>query len=270
VGRRRPAASAPTAANWSSHRPFVGALVVWTFFGDPATTPEIASLVTAAIGVSFVLHSDYIHPHKHDPLEHDHEHNTPTTTTTTPTTTTNPSRRDQPVARKPCCPAYVGPDDRAYRRRARRRRERRPNVEQRGALRCMDNLALPRMRKRSPAGVPPMSKPLRLAAAAFLHVIYEHRYLAAASAAWTTFCSPGRLRGDYRRANDLARDLPVLIQDSVFVHARPLIELYADPLPDRWTDLHVSQFGGTGPVAVRPIAHKEDAISARAGPKARS
>ena len=54
--------------------PFVGAIVAWTVFTDPVTTREVVSLVIAAVGVSFVLRSDHVHDHAHDPIEHDHEH----------------------------------------------------------------------------------------------------------------------------------------------------------------------------------------------------
>jgi len=54
--------------------PFVGAIVAWTVFAEPVTTREVVSLVIAAIGVSFVLHSAHQHEHRHVPVEHDHEH----------------------------------------------------------------------------------------------------------------------------------------------------------------------------------------------------
>jgi len=54
--------------------PFVGAIVAWTVFTDPVTTREVVSLVIAAVGVSFVLRSDHVHDHAHEPIEHDHEH----------------------------------------------------------------------------------------------------------------------------------------------------------------------------------------------------
>lgn len=54
--------------------PFVGAIVAWTVFTDPVTTRQVVSLVIAAVGVSFVLRSDHVHDHAHEPIEHDHEH----------------------------------------------------------------------------------------------------------------------------------------------------------------------------------------------------
>ena len=54
--------------------PFVGAIVAWTVFAEPVATPEVVSLVIAAVGVSFVLRSDHQHEHRHVPVEHDHEH----------------------------------------------------------------------------------------------------------------------------------------------------------------------------------------------------
>ena len=54
--------------------PFVGAVVAWTFLAEPVTGREVVSVVIAAVGVSFVLGSGHLHPHRHDPVEHDHEH----------------------------------------------------------------------------------------------------------------------------------------------------------------------------------------------------
>ena len=54
--------------------PFVGALVAWTVLGEDVAARQIVSLLIAAVGVSFVLGSDHLHTHRHDPGEHDHEH----------------------------------------------------------------------------------------------------------------------------------------------------------------------------------------------------
>jgi drug/metabolite transporter (DMT)-like permease len=54
--------------------PFVGAVVSWTVFADPASGRQIASLIVAALGVSFVLRSGHQHDHRHDSINHDHEH----------------------------------------------------------------------------------------------------------------------------------------------------------------------------------------------------
>lgn len=54
--------------------PFVGAIAAWTAFSDPVAGREVVALVIAAVGVSFVLHSDHLHQHRHQPIEHDHEH----------------------------------------------------------------------------------------------------------------------------------------------------------------------------------------------------
>jgi drug/metabolite transporter (DMT)-like permease len=54
--------------------PFVGAVVAWTVFADEVTAREVVSLLIAAVGVSFVLHSDHEHRHLHEAVEHDHEH----------------------------------------------------------------------------------------------------------------------------------------------------------------------------------------------------
>jgi drug/metabolite transporter (DMT)-like permease len=54
--------------------PFVGAIVAWTVFADAVTRGQVVSLLIAAVGVSFVLHSDHVHEHSHRAVEHDHEH----------------------------------------------------------------------------------------------------------------------------------------------------------------------------------------------------
>ena len=54
--------------------PFVGALVAWTVFADPVSGRQVASLIVAAVGVSFVLRSDHLHDHHHGSISHDHEH----------------------------------------------------------------------------------------------------------------------------------------------------------------------------------------------------
>lgn len=54
--------------------PFVGAVVAWTVFGEFLTRWQLASLLIAAVGVSFVLDSAHVHEHRHEPLEHEHEH----------------------------------------------------------------------------------------------------------------------------------------------------------------------------------------------------
>lgn len=54
--------------------PFVGAIVAWTVLGDPMSGRQLASLLIAAVGVSFVLRSGHAHEHAHDAVEHDHEH----------------------------------------------------------------------------------------------------------------------------------------------------------------------------------------------------
>ncbi len=54
--------------------PFLGAIMAWTILGEPVAGREIVSIVLAAAGVSFVLHSDHEHRHHHHAVEHDHEH----------------------------------------------------------------------------------------------------------------------------------------------------------------------------------------------------
>ena len=54
--------------------PFVGAIVAWTVFAEQVRGREVASLLIAAVGASFVLRSDHLHEHRHEAVEHDHEH----------------------------------------------------------------------------------------------------------------------------------------------------------------------------------------------------
>jgi drug/metabolite transporter (DMT)-like permease len=54
--------------------PFVGAIVAWTIFSDPASIRELAAFVLAACGVAFVLRSRHEHHHVHEPMSHVHDH----------------------------------------------------------------------------------------------------------------------------------------------------------------------------------------------------
>jgi drug/metabolite transporter (DMT)-like permease len=57
-----------------SAAPFVGVLIAWTAFGDPATLPQAVALAIAGIGVSLVLGSAHEHQHQHVVMSHIHEH----------------------------------------------------------------------------------------------------------------------------------------------------------------------------------------------------
>jgi len=76
---------------------------------------------------------------------------------------------------------------------------------------------------------------------AFLHVIYDHRYLAVAGYAWTQF-GPGGMQERQEAINQFVSGVGALIQDSLLLHARALIEFY---LPDhpRATDIVRNDFG---------------------------
>jgi drug/metabolite transporter (DMT)-like permease len=54
--------------------PFVGAIVAWTIFSDPASARELAAFVLAAFGIALVLRSHHDHRHVHKPVSHAHDH----------------------------------------------------------------------------------------------------------------------------------------------------------------------------------------------------
>ena len=54
--------------------PFIGAVASWTLFAEPVTTRQVAALLLAAFGVTFVLGSGHDHVHTHEPVDHEHEH----------------------------------------------------------------------------------------------------------------------------------------------------------------------------------------------------
>ena len=78
---------------------------------------------------------------------------------------------------------------------------------------------------------------------AFLHVIYDYRYLAVAGCAWNTIGPSGTAKAQ-KSANAVIPGVGVLVQDSLLMHARSLIDFYtksgADP-----TDIVLADFGLT-------------------------
>ncbi|WP_094357638.1 hypothetical protein [Mycobacterium marinum] len=77
---------------------------------------------------------------------------------------------------------------------------------------------------------------------AFLHVIYEHRYLSLAGSCWRLY-GPDSKAGQQgiNAANHLMPGVGVPLRDSLLLHARTLIEFYTDPNPSS-TDTPLSQF----------------------------
>ncbi len=59
----------------------------------------------------------------------------------------------------------------------------------------------------------------------FLHVVYEYRYFALAAKGWNQFGSSGTSEAR-QAAGDLLPGIGVLIQDSLLMHARLLIDFY--------------------------------------------
>lgn len=78
---------------------------------------------------------------------------------------------------------------------------------------------------------------------AFVHVVYDYRYLAVAAHAWTSIGSPG---APAHLSSDANRLVPggfgALIQDSLLIHARALVDFLTktDPSP---TDIVLGDFG---------------------------
>lgn len=54
--------------------PFIGAVVAWTVLHEEVTARAVVSIVIAAVGVGFVVHSAHEHEHTHRAVEHEHEH----------------------------------------------------------------------------------------------------------------------------------------------------------------------------------------------------
>lgn len=78
--------------------------------------------------------------------------------------------------------------------------------------------------------------------AAFLHVIDDHRWLSASGCLWNLLAAT---TGDGVRAeaNALLPNVDVIVQDSVLLHARSLIEFYSKS-HSSGTDILLCDFGG--------------------------
>ncbi|WP_433598753.1 hypothetical protein ACQPXH_24040 [Nocardia sp. CA-135953] len=76
---------------------------------------------------------------------------------------------------------------------------------------------------------------------AFLHVIYDYRCLATAGYAWSV---TGPAGAHIKEANLLLPEVGTMIQDSIHVHARSLIDFYTKQAP--WpTDVVLSRFSSS-------------------------
>jgi hypothetical protein len=100
---------------------------------------------------------------------------------------------------------------------------------------------------------------------AFLHVIYEHRYLAVAGYSWN-LCGPDGRAEDKARVKRMLPQISTPILDSLLVHARSLIEFYCGAGSP--SDIRLAAFTGLG--RVNPTVSKlltdryRDAISVHA------
>jgi hypothetical protein len=96
---------------------------------------------------------------------------------------------------------------------------------------------------------------------AFVHVIYEHRYFCLASFAWQNIGDP-LARGELSRAtNEPVPGVGVLIQDSLLLHGRNLIDFYTKANTDP-TDIVVTDFGLVQPTAKLQLEEFRDPIAA--------
>ena len=96
---------------------------------------------------------------------------------------------------------------------------------------------------------PPVRVPALIPGRAFLHVIYDYRYLALATWAWNTY-GPDGTDADQARINLLAPGFGVMAQDSLLVHVRALVDFYAKGGGDE-TDVLIGDFGFRPPAAWR-------------------
>lgn len=75
---------------------------------------------------------------------------------------------------------------------------------------------------------------------AFLHVIYEYRCLATAGYAWSVVGPKGK-QSVIENADRLLPEVSTMIQDSILLHARSLIDFYTKQGP-QLTDIVLSRF----------------------------
>jgi hypothetical protein len=79
---------------------------------------------------------------------------------------------------------------------------------------------------------------------AFLHVIYDYRYLALAGSGWDLYGHGGAAQAQ-AKANEVLPGIGVVLLDSLLLHARLLIDFYTKPSTNRWpTDILLSDFDG--------------------------
>ncbi|MDO8886189.1 hypothetical protein [Candidatus Oleimmundimicrobium sp.] len=76
---------------------------------------------------------------------------------------------------------------------------------------------------------------------AFLHLIYEYRCLSTVGYAWRRFGDPKSNDSGKAEANKIIPEISTVIQDSLLLHTRTLIEFYW-PNQSRSTDINISLF----------------------------
>lgn len=78
---------------------------------------------------------------------------------------------------------------------------------------------------------------------AFFHLIYEYRCLANAAYAWNKFGDPSSENKEKENDSKLIPEVSTIIQDSLLLHARALIEFfYPDNYSKRETDINITRF----------------------------
>jgi hypothetical protein len=91
---------------------------------------------------------------------------------------------------------------------------------------------------------------------AFLHVIYEYRYLATAGYAWSV-AGPNGTQSVIESANRLLPEVGTMVQDSILLHARSLIDFYTKQSP-RSTDIVLSRFSNSLAINSTLTSYLED------------
>ena len=81
----------------------------------------------------------------------------------------------------------------------------------------------------------------------FRHLVYEYRCLATSAHAWTRFGDPKSTDGQKQDANQLIPEVGTVIQDSLLLHTRTLIEFYwpSNPQPTDITHSYFSSVNGS-------------------------
>jgi hypothetical protein len=98
-------------------------------------------------------------------------------------------------------------------------------------------------------------------AEAFVHIAYDYRYLSLGRYVWERY-GPAAPESSQRAVQDLARGLDVLVQDSVLLHARALIEFFTrNPSDADRTNITYHEFALPAATAYCRLRSYRDPIS---------